>query len=105
MKAQELADWIIINSKDDEIVADDVNTKLLSASLPVEDAWMKMEVRQSCIKDALLRAQTAEDSLDDFVDRISEIEERLGKEKPVSASYSVVRKQQTDNEVSILFCS
>ena len=102
VEAQELADWIIINSKEDDIVANDVRTKLQSVSLPVEDVWMRMEVRQGCIKDALLRSQPTEDSLDDFIDRISEIEERLNREKPVSAVLSVVAEQQTNNEVYII---
>ena len=98
-KAQELADWVIINSKDDEIVANEVTTKLQSVSWPLEDAWMKLEVRQNCVKDALLRSQTPQDSLDDFIDRIAEIEEHLGKEKPISAKFSVAKEQQLENEV------
>lgn len=99
MKAQELADWVLINSEDDDVVANDVTEKLQSVKKPLEDAWMKMEVRQNCIKDALLRTQKTDDSLDDFVDRISELEERLVKEKPISATLSVVKEQQCDHEV------
>ena len=105
-KAQELADWVIINSKNDEIVANEVTKKLQSVSWPLEDAWMKLEVKQNCVKDALLRAQTPQDSLDDFIDRIAEIEEHLGKEKPISAKFSVAKEQQLVSEVCPYhFCS
>ena len=102
MKAQEIADWIIINSTEDDVFANDVRTRLQSVKIPVEDAWMKMEVRENCMKDALLRSQATEDSLDDFVDRISELEERFNKGKPISASLSVVKDQQSDHEVCFI---
>lgn len=100
-KAEELADWIIVNSNYDDVIANDVREKLQLIKRPVEEAWMKLEVRQNCIKDALLHAQTTEDSADDVVDRISELEERLNKEKPVSATLSVVKEQKNNHEVSI----
>ena len=101
VKGEELADWIIINSKGDDITTNDVTTKMQLFKAPMEDVWMKIEVRQNRIQDALLRSQGVQDSVDDFFDRLSEFEERLNKEKPVSANLPTVKEQQNDHEVCI----
>ena len=98
---EELADWIIINSKNDEVTVNNVSTKLQSIKGPMEEVWMRIEVRQNNLQEALIRSQGVQDSIDDFFDRISQFEERLNNEKPVSAILSTVKEQQKDHEVRI----
>ena len=93
-----MADWVIIVNKDDITVVNDVTTKLQDVKAPMEEVWMKIEVRQNRLQDTLIKSQQFQDSLDDFLDKLTEFEERLSEEKPISAKLDVVRDQEKEHE-------
>jgi hypothetical protein len=57
----------------------------------MEDTWMRIEVRQNRLQDALLKNQKLQESMNDFVNSMKELEERERVMKPVSADLNKAR--------------
>ena len=55
-------------------------------------------MRQNRLQDTLIKSQQFQDSLDDFLDKLTEFEEQLSEEKPISAKLDVVRDQEKEHE-------
>ena len=102
-KANELADLMVVNSSSDVITVNDTEMWLQQIQVPMEDVLQKLLVRKNQIHDALLRLQTVPDTMDDFYDRLSEFQESLNKEGPVSANASILLEQNKDHKVGTTF--
>jgi len=81
-------------------VCNEVSTTYENTRSQIDDVTMKVEIRQNRLQETVLRSQKFEESLDDFLDTLSKLEERMEKEKPVSGKLELV-KQQKDEHAQI----
>ena len=93
-----LQERIVKVNRDDFSTATMVNTKLETIRQPMEEIWMKIEVRQNRLQDALMKSQKFEESFDDFLDLLINLDERLSRQRPVSARLDVVKVQRSEME-------
>ena len=96
-RAKEIMEIIVIECKDDFSVCNEVTIAFENVRKPMADMWIQIEARQNRLQDALLQSQKFQESLDDFLDSLTRQEERMDKEKPVSAKLETVKEQKKEH--------
>lgn len=88
---------IVEECKDDFTVCTEVSTAFENARKPMEEIETKIDSRLKRLQEALATSQKFQDSFDDFLDSLTHLEERIDKEKPVSAKLDTVKEQKKEH--------
>ena len=96
-RAKEIKEVIQIECKEDVPLCNEVESLLLNAEQPFEEVTLKVNVRQNRVRDTLSQSQKFQETFDDFLDKLSHLEERLDQEKPISAKLDTVKEQKREH--------
>ena len=80
------------------IVCQEVTAAFNNVNRPMEDLWLNIEVRQNRLQDVLGQSQKFQETFEDFLDVLGVLEDRVFKEKPVSAKISVLIDQKKEHD-------
>lgn len=75
-----------------------VSDKILSLKAPLEKVASQIDQRQARLQEAVLQSQEFQDTLDEFTEKLGQLEERTLKMLPVSSVYDVVQEQNKELE-------
>lgn len=92
-----IIEYITMDCPNDVTVVSEVQTIYQNAKKPFEDTGLKIDVRTNRLRSTLAQSQKFQESLDDFLDNLSHLGERLNNEKPVSAKLETVKEQKAEH--------
>lgn len=90
---------IINDSKEDPKVVRDIHSELNKLSSPLELITRKIADRQAKLQNALMQCQEFQVSFDEFLDKITELEDTISSQEPISALHDKVKSQRQENEL------
>lgn len=93
-----LSEKVCRNNPDDFSIKSDVKFKVNKVKEPLDRIHAKLVERKDKLQKRLVSSQEVQETLDDFDDKLKNIEKTLSKFKPVSARVNTVKKQQLATE-------
>lgn len=99
--AEENGKWLTDNCLDDRNMRPDVRTALSKVYTPLDSLEAKLNERKSKLQNAMMRGQEFDKSFNDINDRISSLEFRAQRQKPVSPVWEEVAKQQQEQKTMV----
>ena len=93
VKAEDIGEELVECCDKNPNVLAEVNIKLAKIKTPLDNIAAKVDDRQAKLQMVVLQTQEFQETLDDFVDKLSKIEDDLARMLPVSPVYDVVRDQ------------
>lgn len=97
-KAEEIGEQLAESCDKNPNVISDINLKLAKIKTPLENIAVKVDNRQSKLQMVVLQTQAFQDTLEDFENKLSKIEDDLARMLPVSPVYERVRDQTHELE-------
>lgn len=93
VKAEDIGEELVECCENNPNVLAEVNMKLAKIKTPLDNIASKVDDKQAKLQMVVLQTQEFQETLDDFVDKLSKIEDDLARMLPVSPVYDVVRDQ------------
>ena len=90
---------IIEESKEDPRVVRDIRNELNKISSPLEVIARKIADRQAKLQNALMQCQEFQVSFDEFLDKLTSLEDTVSNQEPISALHDKVKAQRQENEL------
>ena len=86
-------DWLVETSRQDPIVAFEVQTGLEGVEYPIDSLSNKLSTLKGDLQDALVRQQKFSETVESFDDQLQKVDDKISDLKPVSAKYTTARVQ------------
>lgn len=99
--SEENGRWLTENCPDDRNMRPDVRTALSHVYTPLDTIEARLNERKSKLQSAVMRGQEFDKSFTDLMDRINTLEFQVKRQKPVSALWESVTKQQKEQKVIV----
>lgn len=95
---EEVGQRLIEDNVSDPRAVDDIQNKIDKVRTPLEKLCGKLEQRNARLQNAAIQSQEFQDSCNDFVGRLGNIEDQLVDDAPISPEYQQTKKQKDQNE-------
>ena len=82
------------NNADDVVVRSETSYRISRVEQPVETSMLRLKRRRDKLQRMVSENLDVEESVEDFSDRLKKIEKQQEKQRPVSATFDVVKKQR-----------
>ena len=109
--AEDNGKWLIEHCEEDKKMRPDVRSSIADASVALDTIERKLNERKVKLQSELINEEKLQPALDSFIDRFATPEFYISRQKPVSALWEEVAKQQHEQKVIdlifvfVLLCS
>lgn len=90
---------VVKNNNDDAVVKSESSQIVNRIVQSVETMTLRLKRRRDKLRRVLTENEDIEEIIDDFADRIKKIEKQQEQQRPISATFEVVKKQHSSSEV------
>ena len=90
---------VVKNNNDDAVVKSESAQIVNRVVQNVETTTLRLKRRRDKLRRVLTENEDIEEIIDDFADRIKKIEKQQEQQRPISATFEVVKKQHVSSEV------
>lgn len=98
---EETGEWIIKQNNNKEEVISEVKSNISRARSSIDEVSVRLQDRRRRLETALTESERVNETLDHFEKRISGLNKKMIKAKPVSAEYGILKDQRANHGVSL----